>query len=198
MNVGQIFAVMGLDSTQYEKGLKEAERKGNAVSQVLKNALSFTIGMGAFEAIKKGFRTVIGEAINFNSMMEQARIGFATMLGSAEAAQAFLNEIANFAKDTPFEFPELLDASKLMLAYGFAAKDVLPMMEAVGNATAALGLGAEGINRIIRALGQMRAKGKLSAEEMRQLTETGLLPGRYLRKQWGKQRQKLWICSRKG
>src|SRR5690606_37207860 len=47
-------------------------------------------------------------------------------------------------------------------------------MEAVGNAAAGLGIGAAGIDRMILALGQMRAKGKLSAEEMLQLTEAGI------------------------
>jgi len=174
MQVGELFVVMGLDMSQYDAAMKQAEKKANTLGGILRNALSFTLGMGLFETIKQGFRTVIGEAVNFNSMMEQARIGFTTMLGSAERAEVFLRDMANFAAKTPFEFPELLDASKRMLAYGFAAGDVLPIMEAVGNATAALGLGAEGINRIILALGQMRAKGKLSGEEMRQLTEAGV------------------------
>jgi len=63
------------------------------------------------------------------------------MLGSGRKGRSLLSDMAEFAAKTPFEFPELLDASKRMLAYGFAAKDVLPTMEAVGNASAAVGLG---------------------------------------------------------
>jgi tape measure domain-containing protein len=178
MLVGEVFARMGLDSKQYEKNLGRLEgvtqKQANTLGGIFKNAFSVALGMGVFEAVKRGFRAVVGESISFNAQMEQARIGFTTMLGSAERAEVFLRDMADFAARTPFEFPELLDASKRMLAYGFAAKDVLPTMEAVGNASAAVGLGTEGINRIILALGQMRAKGKLSAEEMRQLTETGI------------------------
>ncbi len=178
MLVGEVFARMGLNSKQYEKDLSrlegETKKRALTLGNIFKGALSVTIGMTMFEAVKRGFQTVVGESISFNAQMEQARIGFTTMLGSAERAEAFLRDMADFAARTPFEFPELLDASKRMLAYGFAAEDVLPTMEAVGNASAAVGLGTEGINRIILALGQMRAKGKLSAEEMRQLTETGI------------------------
>jgi tape measure domain-containing protein len=178
MLVGEVFARMGLDSKQYEKDLdrleNETKKRALTLGNIFKGALSVTIGMTMFEAVKRGFQTVVGESISFNAQMEQARIGFTTMLGSAERAQVFLDDMAKFAAKTPFEFPELLDASKRMLAYGFAAEDVLPTMEAVGNASAAVGLGTEGINRIILALGQMRAKGKLSGEEMRQLTETGI------------------------
>jgi len=174
MQVGELFVVMDLDMSQYDAAMKQAEKKANTLGSILENALSFTLGMGLFEAIKQGFKAVVGEAVNFNSMMEQARIGFATMLGSAEAAQAFLNEMANFAKDTPFEFPELLEAAKNMMAMGFSANEVLPTLKAVGDAAAGLGVGSEGIQRIIRALTQMRAKSKVSAEEMLQLAEVGV------------------------
>jgi tape measure domain-containing protein len=178
MLVGEAFARMGLDSKQFKKDLSGLEgvtrREATTLGAVFKNAFSVALGMGVFEAVKRGFQAIASTSISFNAQMEQARIGFTTMLGSAERAEAFLSDMAEFAAKTPFEFPELLDASKRMLAYGFAAEDVLPTMEAVGNASAAVGLGTEGINRIILALGQMRAKGKLSAEEMRQLTETGI------------------------
>jgi len=178
MLVGEVFARMGLDSKEYEKSLDRLEnltkKRALTLGNILKGAFSVTVGMTMFEAVKRGFRAVVGESISFNAQMEQARIGFTTMLGSAERADKFLRDVADFAARTPFEFPELLDASKRMLAYGFAAEDVLPTMEAVGNASAAVGLGAAGINRIILALGQMRAKGKVTGEEMRQLTETGI------------------------
>src|SRR5690606_13456930 len=178
MHIGQVFVRVGLDSRQYERDLSRVEgetrRRATTLGEIFKNAVSVTLGVGMFEAIKNGFQTVVGAAIDFNSQMEQARIGFTTMLGSAERADAFLRDVADFAARTPFEFPELLDAAKRMLGYGFAAEDVLPIMEAVGDASAGLGMGAAGIDRIILALGQMRAKGKLSAEEMLQLTEAGI------------------------
>jgi len=202
MLVGEVFARMGLDSKEYERSLDRLEnvtkKRALTLGNILKNALSVTIGMSMFEAVKRGFQTVVGESISFNAQMEQARIGFTTMLGSAERAQVFLDDMAKFAAKTPFEFPELLDASKRMLAYGFAAEDVLPTMEAVGNATAALGLGAQGIDRIILALGQMRAKGKLSGEEMRQLTEAGIPAWEMLAEAMGKTTAEIMDMQSKG
>lgn len=190
MQVGELLVKLGVDWSAYQKDLKraeaEAQRSGSVIGQIFRNAFSFALGMGFFEAIKRGFKSIIGEAIDFNSTMEQAQIGFTTMLKSAEDAQAFLREMMNFAARTPFEFPDLLEASRRMMAYGFAANDVLPMLQAVGDATAALGLGAEGIDRIILALGQMRAKGKVTGEEMRQLTEAGIPAWEILAEAMGK------------
>ena|GEM_PF-1583787 len=202
MQVGELLVKLGVDWSAYQKDLDraeaEAERRGSVIGQIFRNAFSFALGMGFFEAIKRGFKSIIGEAIDFNSTMEQAQIGFTTMLKSAEDAQAFLREMMNFAARTPFEFPDLLEASRRMMAYGFAANDVLPMLQAVGDATAALGLGAEGIDRIILALGQMRAKGKVTGEEMRQLTEAGIPAWEILAEAMGKSTAEVMKLASKG
>lgn len=190
MTVGQVIAKLGVDPKEYEKGLRQAERQadkaGSKIGTIFKNAFSVTLGMGMFEALKNGFKSTVGTAISFNSMLQTAQIGFATMLGSAERAQKFLDDMADFAVKTPFEYPELLEAAKRMLAYGFAAEEVLPTLRAVGDASAALGSGSVGIDRITLALGQIRAKGKLSAEEMRQLTEAGVPAWHILAEAMGK------------
>lgn len=108
------------------------------------------------------------------SAAEQAEIAFTTMLGGADKAKEMLDSLAAFAAKTPFELAGLTEASQKLLAYGFKAKEVIPLLTAVGDATAGLGTGQQGIDSITRALGQMKAKGKVSAEEMLQLTEAGV------------------------
>jgi len=202
MTVGELLVKLGIDTTAYKQGLAQVEKQtrttGTRLGDIFKNAFSVAIGIGFFEAIRRGFRSVVGEAVSFNAMMEQARIGFTTMLGSAEKAQAFLDEMAEFAARTPFEFPDLLEASRRMMAMGFAAEEVLPTMKAIGDATAGLGLGREGINRIILALGQMRAKSKVSGEEMRQLTEAGIPAWEMLAEAMGKSTAEVMKMSEKG
>ncbi len=114
--------------------------------------------------------------IGFDNMKQQAQIAFTTMLGSGAKAKAFLDDLQDFAQKTPFEFPDLIKGSQRLMAMGFAAKDVRPTLTAVGDAVAGLGGGAEMIGRVTTALGQMKAKGKVSAEEMNQLAEAGI-PG---------------------
>ena len=201
MKVGEVYALLGMDFSQFNKDERTAKRRtetlGSSLSGVLKNAFSFTLEWASLRRLE-GFRSTVGTMFSFNAQMEQAQIGFTTMLGSAQRAKRFLDDVAKFAAKTPFEFPDLLDASKRMLAYGFAAEDVLPTMEAVGNATAAVGLGAQGINRIILALGQMRAKGKVSGEEMRQLTETGIQAWEILAEAMGKSTAEVMDLSQRG
>lgn len=106
--------------------------------------------------------------------MEQTRKAFTTLLKDATLAKDFLAELETFAANTPFELPGLLQASKKMLAFGFTAQQVIPVLTTVGDSAAALGMGQDGIDRLTIAIGQMQAKGKVSAEEMLQLAEAGV------------------------
>ena len=119
-------------------------------------------------------------ALRTASAAETTEISFTTMLGSEERALAMMDELAEFAASTPFELSGLQDATRQLLAYGFSAEEIIPMLTDVGDATAALGTGQAGIESVTRALGQMQTRGKVSAEEMLQLTEAGIPAWEYL------------------
>lgn len=176
--IGTAVLELTTDDTRLRSGLRGAEQATRGWLGMLQTAVGTALGFaGAIVGLE-----AVGAAVSFaqesvfglNNRLQQATIAFTTMLGSGEKAQAFLNELARFAARTPFEFPDLVTATQRMMAYGFEAKQVIPLLTAVGNASAALGLGAEGIDRVTTALGQMRAKGKVSGEEMRQLAEAGI------------------------
>ncbi|HHW13400.1 MAG TPA: tape measure protein, partial [Firmicutes bacterium] len=150
-------------------------------------------------AASVGFGLAAKAGLDFNSRMQQAQIAFTTMLGDAEKAKSMLKELKDFADVTPFEFPELTDAAKKMLAFGFSAESIMPTLKAVGDAAAGLGLsGGEGVQRMIIALGQMSAKQKVSAEEMRQLTEAGVNGWKYLAEATGKSTAEVMKLAERG
>ena len=166
---------------------------------IFSNAAGFALGMAGFQGITAAIQGSIGAGIRFDSTMQQAKISFDTMLGSVEKADKLLADLQKFAADTPFEFPDLQNAAKKMLAFGFSAEQIMPMLKSVGDAAAGLGLtGSVGLGRIITALGQMRAKGKISAEEMLQLTEAGIPAWEILAQAMGKTTGEAMKLSEKG
>ncbi|QCX32451.1 tape measure protein [Caloramator sp. E03] len=202
MKVGELFVAMGVDFSQYEKDLDKAEKRaqktGANIGDIFKNALSFTIGMGMFEAVKSGFKTITSSALDFNSMIERATIGFTTMLGSAEKAQSFLDKMGKFAAGTPFEYPDLLDASQRLMAMGFTADEVLPTLKAIGDAMAGMGKGTNEINGVIYALGQMRMAGRVNAQDMMQLVNQGIPAWQILAEEMGKTTAEIRKMSEQG
>jgi len=169
-----------------------------AVFNSIGQGVGMAAGMAGINGLTGAFGLLGGAAVGLNSSLEQSKIAFTTMLGSAEKADAFLKEMAAFAANTPFEFPDLIDASKRMFAFGFEAKQVKPLLTAVGDAVAAVGGGSAVIDGVTTALGQMQAKGKVSAEEMNQLAERGIPAWDMLAKKMGLSTAEVMKLSEKG
>jgi tape measure domain-containing protein len=142
------------------------------LSRVIDKARFFAIAMSTAALAAAG--SVVFMAVKTASANESAAISFELLLGSAEKAQKFFAELQAFAAATPFELPELRSAASRLLAVGTAVKDIIPLLRSLGDATAGMGTGAEGISRAVTALTQMQQKTKVTAEEMMQLTEAGL------------------------
>lgn len=171
--VADLLVVISANSQGLRKELDAVRRQINSAFGGKAMAASEK-ALSTLKWVTAGMLAVGAAAIKMSADMAMTRRSFEVMIGDADKAREHLEQLEAFAASTPFEFPTLLEASKKMQAYGFAAEAVIPIMQAVGDAAMAVGLGQEGINRITLALGQMQAKGKVSGEEMRQLAETGL------------------------
>lgn len=156
----------------------------------LRQGLIQGVGMGVtnqvFAGIARGASAAKSAVVDFNNTLEQFHIGLETLVGDGQKATAFLAQLKQFAKTTPFNFADVQDGTRRLLAMGFAAEEIIPVMRAVGNQVAGVGTGKVGLDRVTLALGQMSAKTKVSAEEMRQLTEAGVPAWTLLGKAIGK------------
>jgi len=193
ITAAQLVVKIGANVNSLTRGMKTANDTLGTFAK--KATVTGTLLTGAITvpavAAAKGMLDV---AMSF----EQSRIAFTTMLGSGERATKFLNEMREFAKSTPFEFTDLQQAARRLMAFGFAAEDVLPMMRDIGDAVSGLGMGADGVDRVTLALGQMQAKSKVSAQEMLQLTEAGIPAWRYLAEAMGVSTQEVMKLSERG
>ncbi|RMD05062.1 hypothetical protein D9O40_00710 [Clostridium autoethanogenum] len=163
--------------------------KASSGLSIIRNGLSRTIGMAAS---LQGLLLGVGGAwagfvkpMQISGDFEQTQIAFNTMLHSAQKANDFLSQAQDMANNTPFEFPQLANASKKLLAFGWDVKSILPDLTTIGNTASGLGLGAKGIDEITLALGQMKAKGRVQGDEILQLTEAGVPATKILQEQLG-------------
>lgn len=175
-----------------------ANKSVGMLSIGVQGMLQVAAGIGVYRALTEAVSGVGDAVMGFNARMEQSKIGFTTMLGGAAQADAMLEKLYAFAAKTPFEFPDLVKSTQKLLAFGFAGDDIIPMMTSIGDAVAGLGGGAFEIDRVTRALGQMKAKGKVSAEEMMQMAELGIPAWDMLAKGIGKSTAETMKLSEKG
>lgn len=130
---------------------------------------------GGVAAVAAGGITAgIVTAVNAAGRMERIETGFRTVLGSAEAARAKIEELQKFAVVTPFNFEDLARGSQALLGVGTDANQIIPIMRALGNAVAATGGSTDEFNRAVYAVKQIISGGRLMGPELRQLSEAGL------------------------
>lgn len=89
-------------------------------------------------------------------------------------AEELLGWINKLAIQSPFSEDDIAATFRQTLAYGFTIKEAQRLTAAMVDFVAGSGATGESMQRIGLALGQIQAKGKLSTQEMNQLTEAGL------------------------
>lgn len=155
------------NATKVIRGVGEsAQVTGRSVSETFKTG---GVAAAGFMAAVTGLGVAMA---NVASNFEQNRISFETMLGSAEAGRKALANLSDFAVKTPFELPQLITASKSLLAYGIEADNLIPTLRNLGDI--ASGVGMDKLPQLILAFGQVKAATKLTGMELRQFTEAGV------------------------
>ena len=89
-------------------------------------------------------------------------------------AKELLGWIQQLAIKSPFSQNDVSQAFRLSLAYGFTTNEAQRMTKAMLDFAAGSGATGDAMGRIGLALGQIRARGKLGAEELNQLAEAGM------------------------
>jgi len=132
------------------------------------------LAIGALAATTTAMINVGVASVKLAGDFEQTQVAFTTMLGSAEEAQSMLSDLADFAKKTPFTIQGVEKSATQLMAVGFSAEDIIPTLKSVGDIAAGLGLGEEGLQRLILNLGQVQSQGKLTGRELRDFAIAGV------------------------
>lgn len=193
-SLGELFVKVGADVQGFKLAMGDVNTQlGQLDKEMNKASYGFqamgdrlaSVGMGMTAAITLPIAGVGGAAIVAAGQLEQTFTAFKNFLGGADAAKKMLDDLKDFAASTPFEFADLTVSAKRLMAMGFEAEKVLPMLRTIGDAVAGIGGSAPEIDRVTLALGQMQAKGKVSAQEMNQLAELGIPAWKMLSDQIG-------------
>ena len=178
-----------------------AKSMGSAVSSTLgsvknafsglKSSLSGIPGMLAGVGVALGTKAVF----EYSKNLDQAKINWEVLMGSAEKGQEMLSRIQKFAKDTPFDFNSTQKFAQQLKIAGLNGDQLFKTMQVIGDAAQGNVEKAEGI---ATAYQQMSAKGKIQTEEMNQLLERGIPAWDMLAKATGKTKAELMDMASKG
>lgn len=151
------------------KASKDAWSQISTFWNTFKSTFSALASYDIAKNLAQWFANIAKSSIDLASGLEQTKVAFTTMTGSARIADAFIREMTQFAKTTPFEIWQIETASKQLLAFGIEVQNVLPTMKMLWDV--ASGVWMDKLPQLILAFGQVSAATKLTGNELRQFTE---------------------------
>jgi tape measure domain-containing protein len=162
---------------------RDTDRAGGLLSTFWDRALGTAGGIilyRAFDLVAQGIGAITSQIVEGPAKMEQYRTAFANMVGGIEAANQQIEQTTQFAIKTPFNVDELLHYQQMLSAVGVQAQDLIPLLRDVGDAVAAAGGGTDEMGKAVLAVSQIIARGKVSAQEINQLSNANVTGWRIL------------------
>lgn len=190
-------ATLGLDTSEYEQGIEQARKEtqsaANSLNRSANTAGNGVSGMANQFAAASAKATVLANmltslgtkavglakdfvemGISYNAQIEKYTTGFTNMLGSAEKAQAVLNQIKQDAARTPLNVDSLVQANQLLISAGVSAGEARSTILALGDAVSATGGGSEVLSRMAANLQQIKNVGKAASIDIKQFAMAGI------------------------
>lgn len=105
---------------------------------------------------------------------ETDQISFATLFKGEDKAKQYLSDLVQMANTTPFLYDDLTAMSKTLATYGYDETSILPVLQTIGDAGAALGQSTSDMNAVATAIGRMKSSNKTTLEYLNILNDRGI------------------------
>jgi tape measure domain-containing protein len=128
-------------------------------------AKTFGAIVGAATVATLGFGLKSGE------QLQTTAASFRALTGDAKTAQGLFQNLYDFARGTPFAFPDVADAGRTLLGYGRSAQQVQGDVRILGGLVATTGADWKSLAVVY---GQVNAAGRLYSQDALQLIQNGV------------------------
>lgn len=195
---------LGKESDNSSKQVDNLSKKMGDADGASKNlndgftVLKGTMANLASQAISKvvdGFKALVGGAVDYQKSMEYYTTSFTVMTGSADKAGETVKKLADIGATTPFDMPQLADATSLLMNFGFNADDAVDSMMMLGDISQG---NADKLDTIARAYGKMNSAQKVTLESINMMIDAGFNPLQEISEHTGESMQSLYDRISKG
>ncbi len=127
-------AGLEIDHASFSQYAKELENVQTGMEKL--SAASSLLTSGAFASIPVTIGKIASSGLEVATGFEDASTTLTTLYGNLDTAKEKFQWLSDFAASTPFEFPELMDATIMLKNYGLEAQDY---MRILGDTSSAMG-----------------------------------------------------------
>lgn len=171
LETGDITTAFGaIEKKARQSGKKSGKGFGTTFGATVSSFLG-NVGAQAFSNALAGIRNEIGNVVGAAQNLEVIRTQFATILKSTDAAQKQIKELQDFAATTPFQLNGLALATRQLLSFGVAQKEIIPTLRQIGELAA--GTGSD-IADLTIPFGRLVSTQKLTLVELDKFADRGI------------------------
>lgn len=152
------------------KGIQATAQSASAQMRAMGQSLTGT-GTKLTAGLTLPLLGIAGAALKTAGDFEQTQIALTTMLGSADKANKLFADMQKFSAATPFEFPEIAQAGKQLLAFGISSDNVIPKLRQLGDIASGVGIPLSDLTVIY---GQASVAGRVMTGDLNQLVGRGV------------------------
>lgn len=168
----------------FNRGIRQTQKELTRLENMPKPSFlarlkGISSSMGGILPIAGGVGLALGAwngvtgVLKLGADMEQTRVSFTTMLGSADKANSMIAQLNKFANKTPFSNSDLQKNANLLLSFGINGNKVLPTLKMIGDVS---GGNKEKLNSLSLAYAQVSSAGKLTGQDLMQMVNAGFNP----------------------
>lgn len=183
------------DNSNFRSALKEArdavrqtERQVEESGMSIENMFNRIRNAAAMSLAGFSAKEFVSKMVSIRGEFQQLEVAFNTMLGSAEKAEALMQQLTRTAAITPFDLKGVTDGAKQLLAYGIAADEVNDTLVHLGDIAAGLSLP---LGDLVYLYGTTMTQGRMFTQDLRQFMGRGIPLAEELAKQFGVTKDKV-------
>lgn len=182
-DLGDIFVTFKSRTEDLKKGFNEVKAHAQSVQS---KVASFDFrefssrASSAFGSVANTIQSVItkvaifaatsslglGTFIKSAADLQQTSKSFEVLTGNVDVANKLFAQLAKYANNTPFEFPQIAKAGQILLGFGIKSDEVYKRITMLGDIAAATGANFESLALVF---GQVNATGRLMGQDALQL-----------------------------
>jgi hypothetical protein len=175
--MAKLNVVFGAVTSPLKRGFNKVQSMIGGLSSLLMGGLAVGI-----TAVGLGIKNMVAAG----AKIEQTKVAFEVLLGSAEKAASTIKELRGFADVTPFDTDSVIEASRALIATGSAGNLLQKELQMAGDIAAGTG---KRLQDIVNIYAKVKRQGRLTFEEINQLASSGALTMEELYQKTGKSKQ---------
>lgn len=177
MEAGNLWVKLGLDQTNFNKGMQEAQGGTKGFQGTMKDALGTMVGFAGFDIASRlvgGIKSAVAAGIEYNASLETSAVAWSTLLGSQDKATKMLADIEAFAAKTPFDKMGVDSMAKQLNNAGFQGQALFDQLTKFGDMAGAFDIQSGSLQEMVRQYAQVKQAGIAQTEDLNILQDRGI------------------------